>query len=99
MILRILFLFMVVVGSALSGASVPSGFAETQIATSLDPSAMAFAPDGRLFVLEKIGRVRVIKNNALLADSFMDISSSVNNSNERGLIGLAFHPQFSTNGW
>ena len=46
-----------------SAATVPTGFAETQIATGLaNPTAMAFAPDGRLFVAEQGGRLRVIKN-------------------------------------
>ena len=48
-------------------ATIPTGFAETQVATGLAaPTAMAFSPDGRLFVTEQGGRVRVIKNGALL---------------------------------
>ncbi len=53
-----------------NGATVPAGFAETVVATGLaNPTAMAFAPDGRLFVAEQGGRLRVIKNGALLADA------------------------------
>lgn len=78
-------------------ATVPNGFAETQIATNLDPTTMAFAPDGRLFVLEKPGRVRIISNQSLLSTPFLDISAAVDNVNERGLLGIAFDPNFSTN--
>lgn len=56
---------------------------------------MAFAPDGRLFVCLQGGQLRVIKNGALLAAPF--VSLSVNATGERGLLGIAFHPNFSTN--
>ena len=74
-------------------ATVATGFAETQIATGLDPTSMAFAPDGRLFVLEKLGRVRIVSNQTLLSAPFLDISSAVDNFNERGLMGN-FRPEF-----
>jgi glucose/arabinose dehydrogenase len=48
-------------------ATLPSGFAETRVATGLaNPTAMSVAPDGRIFVCEQGGRLRVIKNGALL---------------------------------
>lgn len=55
---------------------------------------------GRLFVIEKCGTIRVIKNGALLPTPFL--STTVNGGcsglgDERGLLGLAFHPNFSTN--
>jgi glucose/arabinose dehydrogenase len=56
---------------------------------------MAFAPDGRLFVCLQGGQLRVIKNGALLATPF--VSLSVNSSGERGLLGVTFDPNFSTN--
>ncbi len=57
------------------GATLPTGFAETQVATGLAaPTAMAFSPDGRLFVTEQGGRLRVIKNGALLATPFLTVS-------------------------
>lgn len=49
---------------------------------------------GRLFVVEKAGRIRIIENGAVLPTYFLDISSQVMNSGERGLLGLAFHPNF-----
>jgi glucose/arabinose dehydrogenase len=56
---------------------------------------MAFAPDGRLFVCEQGGAVRVIENDVLLSTPFVTIS--VDSSGERGLLGIAFDPDFATN--
>lgn len=79
-------------------ATLPAGFAETTIASGMSsPTAMAFAPDGRLFVAEQTGALRVIKNGALLSTPFATLS--VNSSGERGLLGIAFDPQFNTNNY
>jgi glucose/arabinose dehydrogenase len=56
---------------------------------------MQFAPDGRLFVCEQGGRLRVIKNGALLATPFVTLPVSA--VGERGLLGVAFDPDFATN--
>ena len=56
---------------------------------------MAFAPDGRLFVCEQDGTLRVIKDGALLSTPFLTLS--VSGSGERGLLGVAFDPQFAAN--
>ncbi len=77
-------------------ATLPSGFTETTIASGLaNPTAMAFAPDGRLFVCKQTGQLRVIENNQLLATPF--VSLTVNSSGERGLLGVAFDPNFTVN--
>lgn len=60
---------------------------------------MEFAPDGRLFVAEKGGTLRVVKDGELLAETFLDISSKVDAEGERGLLGIAFDPDFSSNGF
>jgi glucose/arabinose dehydrogenase len=52
---------------------------------------------GRLFIVEKGGRIRIVKNGSLLATPFLDISGSVSRGSEQGLLGLAFHPAFETN--
>ena len=79
-----------------AAATVPPGFVETPIASGLNnPTAMAFAPDGRLFVCEQGGALRVIKNGSLLATPFVTLQ--VNASGERGLLGVAFDPDFATN--
>jgi glucose/arabinose dehydrogenase len=79
-----------------NAATLPTGFVETQIATGLSsPTAMDFAPDGRLFVCLQGGNLRVIKNGALLPTPFLTLT--VDSSGERGLLGVAFDPNFATN--
>src|SRR3954470_25045406 len=87
----------IVVGTPRSAlATVPSGFTETQYATGLAATtAMAFAPDGRIFVSEQTGKLRVIKNGVLLGPAFVTLN--VDSSGERGLLGVAFDPSFTTN--
>lgn len=79
----------------LFAASLPSGFRETRVASELDPVDLQFAPDGRVFLTEKNGRIRIIKNDNLLSRPFMSLS--VDNFNERGVMGLAFDPNFLSN--
>jgi len=57
---------------------------------------MEFAPDGRLFVAEQAGRVRIVKPDGTLA-KFVNISTKVDSTSERGLQALTFDPSFSTN--
>ena len=52
----------------------------------------------RLFVIEKAGRVLVLKNDVALATAFLDIRAAVDGTGERGLLSLAFHPQYASNG-
>jgi glucose/arabinose dehydrogenase len=93
----VLVTLMVSLAVAPAGATtLPTGFTETQIASGLTaPTAMAIAPDGRIFVLEQPGRVRIIKNGVLLGTPFVSIT--VNAALERGLLGIAFDPAFATN--
>src|SRR2546423_2760603 len=81
----------------IEGATLPAGFTEAQFGSNLGgaATAMAFAPDGRLFVCLKSGQLRVIKNGTLLAAPF--VSLSVDPAGERGLLGVAFDPNFSAN--
>jgi glucose/arabinose dehydrogenase/fibronectin type 3 domain-containing protein len=60
---------------------------------------MAWAPDGRIFVWQKNGVVRIIKNGTLLPAPFIDLSAHVNTFDDRGLWGLAFDPDFANNGY
>ncbi len=54
---------------------------------------------GRLFVIEKVGRIRIIQNGQLLPVPFLDITNRVGSGgNEQGLLGLAFHPGYAQNG-
>ncbi len=55
---------------------------------------------GRLFIIEKLGYIRVYENGQLLEQPFLDITDRVNDSgNEMGLLGLAFHPDYEQNGF
>ena len=55
---------------------------------------------GRVFVLEQVGRIRIIQNGELLPDPYLDISNLVgSDASERGLLGLAFHPNYAENGF
>lgn len=69
----------------------------TEYITGLSrPVYMGSAPnDPRLFVIEQDGRIRIIKNNQLLAAPFLDVTGLVSCCGERGLLGLAFPPTFA----
>jgi glucose/arabinose dehydrogenase len=59
------------------------------------------APSGnaRLFIVEQPGRIRIVENGQLVATPFLDITSRVVSGGERGLLSVAFHPQYRTNGF
>jgi hypothetical protein len=80
-------------------AILPPGFTETQFGGSgtnmAYPTAMAFAPDGRLFVCTQPGSLRIIKNGVLLDAPFLTVP--VDFRGERGLLGVAFDPNFESN--
>src|SRR3990170_2170634 len=63
------------------------------------PVFMTNAGDGtnRVFVVEKGGVIKVIQPGSTVPTVFLDISSKVSTSGERGLLGLAFHPLYETN--
>ena len=70
------------------------------IATGLDTPIFLTSPpgDSRLFVIEKVGRIRIIQDGVLLEKPFLDISALVASDSERGLLGLAFDPHYDVNG-
>ena len=80
---------------SVNAATLPAGFTETFITGIASPTAMAIAPDGRIFVCEQGGRLRVVKDGALLPTPFITIS--VDSAGERGLLGVAFDPLFALN--
>ena len=53
--------------------------------------------NGRLFVVEQTGRIRVIRKGVLQSQPFLDLRSKISTGGERGLLGLAFHPDYSWN--
>ena len=73
-------------------------FVDSQFATGMSrPTSMAFSPDGRLFVSEQGGELRVIKNGTLLNEPFLSVD--VSRAGYRGLGGVEFDPEFDTNGY
>src|SRR5216117_2172238 len=52
----------------------------------------------RAFVVEQGGRIRIVRGGAVVGTPFLDISSKISTGGERGLLGLAFHPQYASNG-
>jgi glucose/arabinose dehydrogenase len=83
-------------GHVANAATVPQGFTDSLVAAGLsNPTAMALAPDGRIFVCQQNGVLRVIKNGALLSTPFLTVT--VDSSGERGLLGIAFDPNFVSN--
>ncbi len=82
--------------AAAEAATLPPGFTERLVVSGLtDPTAMAFAPDGRLFVCLQAGQIRVIKDGALVHEPFVTLT--VNSAGERGVLGIAFDPAFTSN--
>ena len=75
--------------------TVPTGFTDKLVAKVNNPTSMAVAPDGRIFVAQKGGKIRVIKNGQLLSKPFLTLTTDT--SFFRGLLGITFDPNFSTN--
>ena len=72
-----------------------------QLASGLEPLTQvtnAGYDSGRLFLVERRGSIRVYRDGAVQPGYFLDMHTMVEAGNERGLLGLAFHPQFASNG-
>jgi len=84
---------------ASTAASTPA-IRLTPVATGLTQPVFVTSPnDGshRLFVVQKTGQIRIVRDGTLLAAPFLDIARWVSKGGEQGLLGLAFHPAFRTN--
>ncbi|WP_423735764.1 DUF7594 domain-containing protein [Chitinophaga caseinilytica] len=78
--------------------TLPANFSRVSVTGGLTgPTSFAFLPDGRVLICQQNGQLRVFKNGSLL--STPAVSLSVNTSGERGLIGIAVDPAFSTNSY
>jgi glucose/arabinose dehydrogenase len=77
----------------------PAGFTrlESWVSGLVGATAIAQAADGRFFVAQQTGELRVVKNGLLLSTPFTQIA--VDSNGERGLIGVTLHPAFATNHW
>jgi glucose/arabinose dehydrogenase len=82
------------------GSGVVAGVELRTLATGLDgPVALAQAGDDRVFIVEQRGRIRVYDAGTVAPDPFLDLRDRVTYDGEQGLLGLAFHPRYSENGW
>jgi glucose/arabinose dehydrogenase len=96
MIMFITGLFLASGLSVIQAQTFPPGFSQTLVASGItSPTVVKFAPDSRIFVAQQNGALRVIKNGSLLPTSF--VSLTVDSQGERGLLGIAFDPNFTTN--
>ena len=83
-----------------AATNLPAGFAETELAQGFNqPVGVAWAPDGRMFVAEKPGRVRVVNPGSATPALLIDLEAKVNARSDRGLLGIATDKDFATNGW
>ena len=81
-----------------SAHAVPESFVDEQVVTGLSaPTALAFLPDGRIIVTEQAGQARLVVDGALQTAPLL--SMTVDARGERGLVGVAVHPNFSENGY
>ncbi|AQR67641.1 glucose dehydrogenase [Janthinobacterium sp. LM6] len=82
-------------------AGAPLALVLQEVASGLNAPIFLTAPpgDSRLFILERPGRIRVLQNGSLQATPFLDISTLTTTSGEQGLLSLAFHPLYASNGY
>jgi glucose/arabinose dehydrogenase len=96
--LLLLMLILLAMTTVADAQTFPAGFSQVQVTNGIsNPTVLAFAPDGRIFVGEQGGALRIVKNGSLLSTPFVTLN--VNSSGERGLIGIALDPNFSTNNY
>ena len=77
---------------SLSLSKVAGGLSKPVFATNAGDAS------GRLFIVEQGGRIRILQGGVVLATPFLDIRAKVSKTGERGLLGLAFHPDYAVNG-
>jgi len=82
------------------GPPLPEALAVQVVATGLNSPLALTAPSGdaRQFIVEQPGRIRIVRDT-LFTQPFLDITAIVQSGGERGLLGLAFHPSYATNGF
>jgi len=78
--------------SGLRLVEVASGFSQPLYLT-------APAGDPRLFVVEQTGKIRIVQGGTVLPTPFIDLSPKISAGGERGLLSMAFHPDYAHNGF
>ena len=97
-----------ILGALLVPASTSATVVPSRIHLGLSPVASGLSSpllvtnagdgSGRLFVVEQTGKVRIVMGGTVVSAPFIDLSRSVSTGGEQGLLGLAFHPSYKTNG-
>ncbi len=84
-----------------TGTQAPPALRVEPVVSGLSNPLFLTAPasDSRLFILEQAGRIRIVENGTLLPTPFLDLVGQISAGGERGLLGLAFHPAYATNGF
>ncbi len=85
------------------GATPPptaTGIRLVEVAAGFDQPVYVASPrgDARLFVVEQTGRIRIVRDGAVLPTPYLDVSAKITSGGERGLLSVAFHPSYSSNG-
>ena len=93
-----LFTSAILLSGAAFAQTIPADLTLVPVATASSPVAIRNARDGsnRLFIVEKGGVIKILKNGSVLPTPFLTVP--VSTASEQGLLGLAFHPQFASNG-
>ena len=78
-----------------------SGLRLVEVASGLDQPVYLTAPAGdpRLFIVEQTGRIRIVSGGTLLPTPFIDLAAKITSGGERGLLSMAFHPDYASNGF
>ncbi len=89
--------FFIYAKPATTATTLPIGFKDELVTSVINPTALDFTPDGRMLVASRAGRLRIYKNGTLLSAPALNISAKTCSNFERGLLGVAVDPEFSTN--
>ncbi|MEO8431548.1 MAG: PQQ-dependent sugar dehydrogenase [Acidobacteriota bacterium] len=92
--------FLLAASGLLAQAPAAPPIALRRLATGLaSPTNISHAGDSRIFLVLKGGQVVIWNGASIRTTPFLDIAALVSTNSEEGLLGLAFHPQYATNGW
>ena len=80
--------------SGRSAGDAPGYTTESVVQDLTSPTSFAFGPDGRIYIAEKSGLVRVAVSGTLQAAPFIDLRDEVNDVFDRGLLAIELHPTF-----
>ncbi len=100
-VLSVVLVVSIIAVSALAAEAQPT-LTTRLVADGLSSPVYATSPpsdNSRLFIVERGGAIKVVRNDTLLSRPFLNISSEIVSGGEQGLLGLVFHPQYASNGY